>query len=129
MCVGHTNSTHTTANSLISTTIHLYMFRSPLGHHQKVFHHQQVTKSRLIEICLAMSLNYVNRRSVSARSKTRSCDRSFTGIAGLNPAEGIDACLLRVLFVIRYSSLRRADRSSREVPPTMVCLSVKVEPR
>jgi hypothetical protein len=36
------------------------------------------------------------------------------------PPGGMDVCLLCVLCVVRYSSLRRADHSSRGVLPTVV---------
>jgi hypothetical protein len=39
------------------------------------------------------------------------------------------ACLLRVLCVVRYRSVRRADPSSREVLTTLVCPIVNVKPR
>jgi len=38
-------------------------------------------------------------------------------------------CLLLVLSVVRYRSLRRADRSSRGVLPILVCLCVIMKPR
>jgi hypothetical protein len=34
----------------------------------------------------------------------------------------MDACLLRVLFVVGYRSLRRADHSFRGVLPSVMCL-------
>ena len=39
--------------------------------------------------------------------------RSFAGIVGSNPVGGMDDCLLWVLSVVRQSSLRLADHSSR----------------
>jgi len=57
------------------------------------------------------------------------CGRSLAGIVGSNPAGGRDVCLLWVLRVVRYRSLRRADQSSRGVPPRVVCLSVIVTPQ
>jgi hypothetical protein len=39
---------------------------------------------------------------------------------GSNPTGGMDICLLWVSCVVRYRSLRRADRSSRGVLPTVV---------
>ena len=53
------------------------------------------------------------------------CAFSLPGIAGSNPAEGSDICLLWIVFVVRYRSLQRADSSSRGVLST-VCLSVSV---
>ena len=55
------------------------------------------------------------------------CDRSLSGIAASNPAEGLDVCLLSVLCVVRYRSPRRADHSSRGVLPIVVCLNVLVK--
>jgi hypothetical protein len=39
----------------------------------------------------------------------------------------MDVCVLRVLYVARQRSLRRADHSSRGVLPSVVCLSVIVK--
>jgi len=47
---------------------------------------------------------------------------------GLNPTEGMDVCLLWVLRVVRYRSLRRFDHSSRGVLASVMCLSVIVKP-
>ena len=49
------------------------------------------------------------------RSKGWVCGRSVAGIAGSNPAVYMKVCLLWVLCVVRYRSLRRADHSSRGV--------------
>jgi hypothetical protein len=59
--------------------------------------------------------------SVTARSKAKVCGRSPAEIVGSNPAGGMEVCLLWVLCVVRYRSLRRADHSSREVLPNVVC--------
>ena len=59
---------------------------------------------------------------MAARSKAWVCDRSLAGTVGSNPAGG-HVCLLRVLCVVRYRSLRQADHSSRGVLPSVVCLS------
>ena len=59
---------------------------------------------------------------VAARSKAWFCGRSFAGIEGSNLAEGMDVCLLCISNVVKYRSLRRADHSSRGVPPNVVCL-------
>ena len=66
---------------------------------------------------------------VAARSKAGVCGLSLAGIAGSNPAGGMDACLLWVLCVFRWRSQRRADHSSRGFLPSVVCLSVIVKPR
>jgi len=55
--------------------------------------------------------------SVVARSKAWVCGASLAGIAGSNPAGGMDVSLLRMLCVVRQRSLRRADNSSRGVLP------------
>jgi hypothetical protein len=52
---------------------------------------------------------------VGARSKAWVCRRSLVGIAGSNPAGGMDVCLLSVWCVVRYRSLLPADPSSRGV--------------
>jgi hypothetical protein len=57
---------------------------------------------------------------VAARSTAWVSGRSLAGIAGSNPAGGMDVCLL---------SLHRAGHSSRGVLPSVVCLSVIVKPR
>jgi hypothetical protein len=38
---------------------------------------------------------------VAARSKAWVCGRSLAGIAGSNPAGGLDVCLFLVLCVVR----------------------------
>ena len=65
----------------------------------------------------------------NGRAKAWVCGRSFVGIVGSNPAGGMDVCLLWLLCVVRWRSLRRADHLSRGVLPTVVCLSVIVRPR
>jgi len=52
---------------------------------------------------------------VAAWSKAWVCGSSLAGIVGLNPAGGMNICLLWVLCVVRYRSLCRADHSSRGV--------------
>ena len=59
---------------------------------------------------------------VAARSKVWVCGLSLAGFAGSNPAWGTYVCLLWVLCVVRYRSLRRANHSSRELLPTVVCV-------
>jgi len=54
---------------------------------------------------------------VTSQSKESVCGRSIAGIVGSNTAEGMDVCLLRILFVFRKMFLRRADHSSRGVLP------------
>jgi len=50
------------------------------------------------------------------------CGRSLAGIQDSHPAGGMDVSLLWVLCVVRKSSLRRADDSSRGVLLTVLCL-------
>ena len=59
---------------------------------------------------------------VATRSKARVCGRSTAGMVGLNPAGGMDVWLLRLLCVVRWTSLRRADHSSRGALPSVVYL-------
>jgi hypothetical protein len=66
---------------------------------------------------------------VAARSKARVCGSSLAGNAGLNIARGMNVYLLCVLFVVRYRCLRQADRSSKGVLPSVVCLSMIIIPR
>jgi hypothetical protein len=40
----------------------------------------------------------------------------------------MEVCLLWVLWVVRQKSLQRADNSSRQVLPSVVCLSVITKP-
>ena len=65
---------------------------------------------------------------MAARSKAWACGRSLAGIAGSNPAGGIDVRLLLMSCVVRLRSLRPADHSSRGVLPSVVRLSVIVQP-
>jgi len=58
-----------------------------------------------------------------ARYKTWVCCISLAGIVGSNPAEGMDVCLLWVWCSSRWRSLRRTDRSSRGVLPSVFSVS------
>jgi hypothetical protein len=59
-------------------------------------------------------------RIVCNRSQwPRGLRRRSAGNAGSNPAGGMDVCLLWVLCVVRWRSLRRADLSSRGVLPSV----------
>ena len=60
---------------------------------------------------------------MAARSKTWVLSGSLDGTAGSNPAGGTDVFCLWVLGVVRYSSLLRADHSSRGFLPSVVCLT------
>jgi hypothetical protein len=64
-----------------------------------------------------------------ARSKAGGYGRSYPGIAGSNPTGIVGTCLLRVLCVVRYRSLCRADHSFRGVLPGVVCLSIIDKPK
>jgi hypothetical protein len=66
---------------------------------------------------------------VAAQSKAWVCCRSLAGFEVSNSAGDMDMCLLRVLCVVRWRSLRRADHSSRVVLLSVVCLSVLVKSR
>ena len=66
---------------------------------------------------------------VASRSNAWVCGLLLAGIVGSNTAGGIDVCLLWVLCVVRLMSLCRADHSSRGFLPSVVCLSVIVNPR
>ena len=54
---------------------------------------------------------------------------SLAGTAGWNPTGVMDVCLMRMLWIVRLSSLLRADHPSRAVLPSVVCLSVFVKTR
>jgi len=66
--------------------------------------------------------------SLAARSEGWFCGRSLVGIVSLNRAGGMVLCPLRLFYIARYRSLRRANYSSRGVVPSVVCLSVIVKP-
>jgi len=59
---------------------------------------------------------------VTARATAWVCGRSLAGTVGSNPAKGVDVYPLRVLCVVKQSSLRRVYRSYRGIRPTVVCL-------
>jgi len=63
---------------------------------------------------------------MGARVKAWVCGPSIAGIAGSNPAVGMDVCVLWVLSGIYLS---REDNLSRGVVQSVVCLSVIVKPR
>jgi len=63
---------------------------------------------------------------VAVRSKAWVCGRSLIGIAGSNPSW---AWMSVVSVVCCQRSVRRADHSSRGVLPSVVCLSVIMNPR
>jgi hypothetical protein len=57
---------------------------------------------------------------VAERSKVQDCGRSPGEIVGSYPTASMYVCLLLVLCVVKYRSLRRADHSSRRVLPSVV---------
>jgi len=66
---------------------------------------------------------------VAARSKAWVCSFLLSGIAGSNPARGIDIYLLWLSYVVGYRSLWWADPASRGVLQNVVGLSVVVKLR
>ena len=67
--------------------------------------------------------------SMAAQSKAWVCGGSLAGIAGSDPAGGMDVLLLRMLCVVRQRSLHRTDHSSRGVLPGGMYLGVMVKRR
>jgi len=61
---------------------------------------------------------------VAAQTKAWVCGCSLTGIAGSNPAGGMDVCRMWMWCVVRWRSLQRAEHSSRRVLPSGVCVCV-----
>jgi hypothetical protein len=61
---------------------------------------------------------------VAARSKAWVCGHSLAGVGISNTIRSTDVCLVGVLCIVKYRSLRRADHSSRGVPPRVECLRV-----
>ena len=78
---------------------------------------------------LFFNLNLRLLITVAARSKAWGCGCSLPGTGGSNPFGDMSVCLLWVLCVVRYWSLRRAYHSSRGVLTNVVCLSVIVKLR
>jgi len=66
---------------------------------------------------------------VAARSKAWVCGFLLSGMAGSNPARGMDVFLLWVSYVFRHRSLWWADPASGGVLQNMVGLSVIVKLR
>jgi hypothetical protein len=66
---------------------------------------------------------------VAARCKAWVCGRSLVEIVVSNPAGSMDVSVLRVLGDVKERSVRRADHLSIGVLPSVLCLSVIVNPR
>jgi hypothetical protein len=66
---------------------------------------------------------------VALLSKAWVCGRSVAGIAGSNPTGSKTSVSFDCCVLSGRGSLRRADHSSREVLPSVVCLSVVVKHR
>ena len=82
-----------------------------------------------VGVCVCVSSRTERKIRVSFTS-TFDLKARFLGYTGPNSAGGMDICLLWVLCVVMYRSLRRADHSSRGVIPSVVCpLSVNENPR
>ena len=100
---------------------------------KSLLRHDNIQKFILRPVYLEFWFHYLNASAVlvavDARSKAWVYGRSFAGIAGSNPAGGMDVCLLWVLCLVRWRYMRRADHSSRGALMTVVCLSVVVKPR
>ena len=88
----------------------------------------QPCQSELDSTCWLIAVLYGTGKPIPVvvRSKVWVCGRSLPGIAGSNPAGGMNVCLL---CVVRYRSLRRTDHPSRGVLPCVVYLSVIMETR
>jgi len=69
---------------------------------------------------LFTDLLYKRPIPAAARSQAWVCGSSLAGIAGPNPERGMDVCVLWVVCVVRYRSLRRDDNSSRGDLPSAV---------
>ena len=77
---------------------------------QLAFVRQEV---RLILVYICLLLSYL----LAVPSKAYFCGRFTAGIRGLNPAEGLDVCLL--CWLCRQGPLRWIDHSLRGVPASM----------
>jgi hypothetical protein len=60
---------------------------------------------------------------MAAPSKVWVCSRSLAGIAGSNPARGMDLSLVSVVWCQVDMPLRRADHTSTGVLLSMTCLT------
>jgi hypothetical protein len=63
---------------------------------------------------------------VHARSKASVCSRLIAGMAGSNPAEGMDVLLLSLLCVVLGATLLRAGDSLEKFCRVCVCVCVCV---
>ena len=62
---------------------------------------QSLTQQQKVRTLIVLTYCYRVPVPVAARSKASVCGRSLAGIAGSNPAWGMDVCLLWVLCVVR----------------------------
>jgi len=69
--------------------------------------------------------------SVSVRSEVWVCCRWVAGIVSSNSAGSMECSFVCVcvLCIVRWIFLRRTDRTSRGVLPSVMCLNVIVKPR
>ena len=61
---------------------------------------------------------------VTALSNVWACDRWLVGSANSNPAEGMDLCRLRVLFVVEVEVCARVWYLVQRNPTECVCVSL-----
>jgi hypothetical protein len=84
----------------------------------------RLTSSRWSQPASCTSLLQCHHVPVAARSKALVCGSSLAGIVGSYPTGGMDVCMLWVLCVGWWRSLRLAVHSSRGVLSTVVCRCV-----
>ena len=58
---------------------------------------------------------------MAARSKAWVCGRSLAGIAGSNPARGMNVCVLRVLCVVEVAGSATGRSLVQRSPTERVC--------
>jgi hypothetical protein len=87
----------------------------------KIIGHCPLTNAIESESGLRNLYMFSSLQPMAARSKTWVRGRSPAETVDSNPTGNMDSCLLWVLCVVRYRSLRRASHSSRGVLPNVVC--------
>jgi hypothetical protein len=97
----HTNNTQNTDNGKYITI-------------KKIFSLKAANYPLIITLLFSVCLNYKDSLPIptAPRFKALVCGSLLAGKADSNPAGGMDVCLLWVLCVFRYTSLRRADHTS-----------------